>query len=176
MVIAMLRSVAGLMPISLDARDVPTSGEAGTAQPPVSLLKIVRGVCRCVELRSSLHRKGVEGYTAACLDEAVSTRFRNQEFINLTRPDDTPQTALLRSSLESKKEVVKFYQMAINRPGLGFKGLFPAVFTPQPSERLFEKTGIRLYATGADCRFPATSRLSLNLKCFTCISIVGIPR
>ena len=61
MVIAMLRSVAGLMPISLDARDVPTSGEAGTAQPPVSLLKIVRGVCRCVELAIITPSEGGRG-------------------------------------------------------------------------------------------------------------------
>ncbi len=152
-VIAMLCAVTGLVPAILDARDMTASGEAGTARLLASLLKIGRGVVS--EHQSAINNpsQGAKGFTATYFGETVSARFWRQELLDLTIPDDTPQAALLRSLLESEKEVVDSFQVVIDRPGIGFKGFIPAVFARQTAERFFEKTGIRLKLTGADGRF-----------------------
>jgi len=96
-------------------------------------------------------------YTGLC-GETLTTRFRNQEHIDLSQPDGTSQGALLRSLLESQKELVASYQVVINRLGIGFKGFPPTLFARKAGEQFFEKTGIKLKLTGTDYRFPATSR------------------
>ena len=72
----------------------------------------------------------------------------------MSQPDGTSQGALLRSLLESQKEVVASYQVVINRLGIGFKGFPPTLFARKAGEQFFEKTGIKLKLTGTDYRFP----------------------
>lgn len=148
----MLCTVTGFMPTSLDARDATTSGEAVTARLLASLLKIGRAVVSEHQAAINNPTDGAKGFTGAYVGKLVSARFLGQELIDLRIPDSTAQTVLLRSLLESEKEVVDSFQVVINRPGIGFKGFPPAVFARQTSERFFEKTGIRLKLTGADSR------------------------
>ena len=42
----------------------------------------------------------------------------------------------------------------INKQGVGFKGIIPAVFARKSGERFYRKTGIRVKLTGTDYRFP----------------------
>lgn len=150
----MLWIVTGLMPSSLDARDVTASDDAVTAGLLASLLKIGREVVSEHQGTINDPSRGGKGFTAAYFEKAVSARFWKQELLDLSIPDDTRQVALLRSLLDSEKEVVESYQAVIDRPGIGFKGFLPAVFARQTGDRFYEKTGVRLKLTGADSRFP----------------------
>lgn len=138
-VIAMLCAVTGLIPTNLDARDVTASVEAGSARLLASLLKIGRGVVS--EHQSAINNpsQGAKGFTATYFGETVSARFWRQELLDLTIPDDTPQAALLKSLLESEKEVVDSFQVVIDRPGIGFKGFIQAVFARQTDERFLKR-------------------------------------
>jgi hypothetical protein len=142
------------MPSNVAAGDMTSSSDAETARLLASLLKIGREVVSDHQAVINDPSGGGTGFTAAYLGEAVSIRFRDREFIDLTKPADSPQAVLLRSLLESEKSAVESHRVVITRPGIGFKGFLPAVFARHASERFFEKTGIRLKLTGADPRFP----------------------
>jgi hypothetical protein len=154
MVVAVLCATTCLVPGFVVSRDATAADEVETARQLVVLLKLSHALVSDHQAEINDPAKGDKGFTPAFVGETLTTRFRNQEHIDLSRPDGTSQGAFLRSLLESQKEVVAAYQAVINRPGIGFKGFLPTLFTRKAGEQFFEKTGIKLKLTGTDYRFP----------------------
>ena len=73
-----------------------------------------------------------------------------------------PQAPLFLAMVESEKEVIDEAQPVINKRGVGFKGIIPAVFARKSGERFYRKTGIRVKLTSIDYRFPGNRRMILN--------------
>ena len=153
MVVAVLCATACLVPGFVVSRDAAAAEEVETARQLVALLTLSRALVSEHQAEINDPAKGDKGFTPAFVGETLTTRFRNQEHIELSRPDGTSQGALLRILLESQKEVVASYQMVINRPGIGFKGFQPTLFVRKAGEQFFEKTGIKLKLTTTDYRF-----------------------
>jgi len=154
MVVAVLCAMTCLVPRFVVSRDAAAADEVETALQLVTLLNLSRTLVSEHQAEINDPTKGDKGFTPAFVGETLATQFRNQEHIDLSRPDGTSKGALLRSLLESQKEVVASYQVVINRSGIGFKGFPPTLFTRKAGEQFFEKTGIKLKPTGADYRFP----------------------
>ena len=154
MVVAVLCATTCLVPGFVVSRDATAADEVETARQLVALLKLSHSLVSEHQAEINDPAKGDKGFTAAFVGETLTTRLRNQEHIDLSRPDGTSQGAFLRSLLESQKEVVAAYQAVINRPGIGFKGFPPTLFTRKVGEQFFEKTGIKLKLMGTDYRFP----------------------
>ena len=136
------------------SREAAASDEVGTALQLVALLKLSHSLVSEHQTEINDPAKGDKGFTPAFVGETLTTRLKNQEHIDLSRPDGTSQGALLKNLLESQKEVVASYQAVINRPGIGFKGFQPTLFARKAGERFFAKTGIKLKLMGTDYRFP----------------------
>jgi hypothetical protein len=154
MVVGVFCATTCLVPGFVVSCDATAADEVETARQLVALLKLSHALVSEHQAEINDPAKGDKGFTPAFVGEILTTRFRNQEHIDLNRPDGTSQGALLRSLLESQKEVVASYQMVINRPGIGFKGFLPTLFARKSGEQFFEKTGIKLKLTGTDYRFP----------------------
>jgi hypothetical protein len=135
------------------SNDAAAADEVETARQLVALLTLSRALVSEHQAEINDPAKGDKGFTPAFVGETLTTRFRNQEHIDLSRPDGTSQGALLRILLESQKDVVASYQVVINRPGIGFKGFVPTLFARKAGEQFFEKTGIKLKLTTTDYRF-----------------------
>jgi len=154
MVVAVFCATIWLAPGIVESRDAAVADEVETAQQLVALLKLSYSLVSEHQAEINDPAKGDKGFTPAFVGETLTTQFRNQEHIDLTRPDGTSQGALLRTLLECQKDVVASYQAVINRPGIGFKGFLPTLFARQAGEQFFEKTGIKLNHIGTDYRFP----------------------
>ncbi len=154
MVVAVFCATTCLVPGFVGSRDEAAADEVDTALQLVALLRLSHSLVSEHQVEINDPAKGDKGFTPAFVGETLTTRFRNQEHIDLSRPDGTSQGALLRSLLESQKDVVASYQAVINRPGVGFKGFLPTLFTRKAGEQFFEKTGIKLKLMGTDYRFP----------------------
>ena len=150
MVVAVLCATACLVQGFVVSRDAAAAEEVETARQLVALLTLSRALVSEHQGAINDPAKGDKGFTPAFVGETLTTRFRNQEHIDLSRPDGTSQGALLRILLESQKEVVASYQVVINRPGLGFKGFLPPLFARKAGEQFFEKTGIKLKLTAPE--------------------------
>jgi len=153
MVVAVLCATTCLVPGFVVSRDAAAADEVETARELVTLLKLSHSLVSEHQDEINDPAKGDKGFTPAFVGETLTTRFRNQEHIDLSRPDGTSQGVLLRSLLESQKDVVASYQAVINRPGIGFKGFLPTLFARKAGEQFFEKTGIKLKLMGTDYRF-----------------------
>ena len=153
MVVAVLCATTCLVPGFVVSRDAAAADEVETARELVALLKLSHSLVSEHQDEINDPAKGDKGFTPAFVGETLTTRFRNQEHIDLSRPDGTSQGVLLRSLLESQKDVVASYQAVINRPGIGFKGFLPTLFARKAGEQFFEKTGIKLKLMGTDYRF-----------------------
>jgi len=152
-IIAVLCATTCLVPGLVVSHDAAAANEVETALHLVALLKLSHSLVSEYQAEINDPAKDDKGFTPVFVGETLTTRFRNQEHIDLSRPDDTLQGALLRSLLETQKEVVASYQAVINRPGIGFKGFLPTLFTRKAGEQFFEKTGIKLKLMGTDYRF-----------------------
>jgi len=154
MLVAVLCATTCLVQGFVVSNDAAAADEVETARQLVALLMLSRALVSEHQAEINDSTKGDKGFTPAFVGETLTTRFRNQEHIDLSQPDGTSQGALLRSLLESQKEVVASYQVVINRLGIGFKGFSPTLFARKAGEQFFEKTGIKLKLTGTDYRFP----------------------
>jgi len=154
MVVAVLCATTCFVPGIVVSRDATAADEVETAWQLAALFKLSHSLVSEHQAEINDPVKGDKGFTPAFVGETLTTRFRNQERIDLSRPDGTSQGALLRNLLESQKDVVASYQAVINRPGIGFKGFLPTLFARKAGEQFFEKTGIKLKLTGTDYRFP----------------------
>ena len=154
MFVAVLCATTCLVQGFVVSNDAAAADEVETARQLVALFKLSRALVSEHQPEINDPTKGDKGFTPAFVGETLTTRFRNQEHIDLSQPDGTSQGALLRSLLESQKEVVASYQVVINRLGIGFKGFPPTLFARKAGEQFFEKTGIKLKLTATDYRFP----------------------
>ena len=153
MIVVVLCATTCLVPGFVVSHEAVAENEVDTAFHLVALLKLSHSLVSEYQAEINDSAKGDKGFTPVFVGETLTTRFRNQEHIDLSRPDSTMQGTLLRSLLETQKEVTASYQAVINRPGIGFKGFLPTLFTRKAGEQFFEKTGIKLKLTGSDYRF-----------------------
>lgn len=142
-------AIVGGVPSSVRAGE-----EAETAELLISLLKVGRGVVSENQSLINDASKGNKGFTDEFLAQQVTEKFKAKAHVDLSKPNGTPQSAVLQALLESEREVVQEAQPIINKQGVAFKGFLPAVFARKSGERFFKKTGIRLKLTGTDYRFP----------------------
>jgi hypothetical protein len=153
MVVAVFCAMIWLVPGIAVSRDTAVADGVETARQLIILLKLSYSLVSEHQAEINDPTKGDKGFTPAFVRETLTTRFRNQEHIDLSQPDSTSQGALLWSLLECQKDVVASYQAVINRPGIGFKGFLPTLFARKVGEQFFEKTGITLKHMGTDYRF-----------------------
>src|SRR5262245_19077366 len=83
------------------SRDAAASDEDGTALQLVALLKLSHALVYEHQAEINDPAKGDKGFTPAFVGETLTTRFKNQEHSDLSRPDSTSQGALLKTLLES---------------------------------------------------------------------------
>jgi len=124
-----------------------------TADLLIKLLKAGRGVISDHQAIINDASKGNKGFTPDVLGEQTIVKFRSKTNIDLTRLPNTARSRLLLALLESEKEVVADFQPVINKQGIGFKGVLPAVFARMAGEKFYVKTGITLKLTSRDPRF-----------------------
>lgn len=128
--------------------------EVETAELLIKLLQVGRGVISEHQATINDASKGDKGFTGDFLTAQVVERFRKATKIDLSRPSTVPQAPLFLAMVESEKEVIDEAQPVINKQGIGFKGIIPAVFARKSGERFYRKTGIRIKLTGIDYRYP----------------------
>lgn len=130
------------------------ANEAEVAELLVKLLQAGRSVISSQQELINDPSKGNKGFTPDYLAEKIIEKYKETTKIDLSRPANIPQAKLLLALLESGKEVVAEAQPIINKQGVGFKGLIPAVWGRKTGERFTQKTGIKLKLTAVDYRFP----------------------
>ena len=128
--------------------------EVETAELLIKLLQVGRGVLSENQATINDASKGDKGITGDYIANQVIDRFRKATKIDLSRPATVPQAPLFLAMVESEKEVIDEAQPVINKQGVGFKGIIPAVFARKSGERFYRKTGIRVKLTSIDYRFP----------------------
>jgi hypothetical protein len=126
-----------------------------TAELLIKLVQVGRGrPLRIIKRLSTTPAKARKGFTGDFVANQVIERFRKATKIDLSRPATVPQGPLFLAMVESEKEVIDEAQPVINKQGVGFKGMIPAVFARKSGERFFRKTGIRVKLTSTDYRYP----------------------
>jgi hypothetical protein len=148
--------VAAALTVACVGVAVPASAntEVETAELLIKLLQVGRGVLSENQATINDASKGDKGFTGDYVANQVIDRFRKATKIDLSRPATVPQAPLFLAMVESEKEVIDEAQPVINKQGVGFKGIIPAVFARKSGERFYRKTGIRVKLTGMDYRFP----------------------
>jgi len=149
MAVAVLTAICIGAPVSASA-----NSEAETAELLIKLLQVGRGVLSEHQATINDASKGDKGFTGDYVANQVIDRFRKATKIDLSRPATVPQAPLFIALVESEKEVIDEAQPVINKQGVGFKGIIPAVFARKSGERFYRKTGIRVKLTSIDYRFP----------------------
>lgn len=149
MVVAVLTAACVGGPISALA-----NSEVETAELLIKLVQVGRGVLSENQATINDASKGDKGFTGDYVANQVIDRFRKATKIDLSRPATVPQAPLFLAMVESEKEVIDEAQPVINKQGVGFKGIIPAVFARKSGERFYRKTGIRVKLTSIDYRFP----------------------
>jgi hypothetical protein len=149
MAVAVLTAICIGAPVSASA-----NSEAETAELLIKLLQVGRGVLSEHQAMINDASKGDKGITGDYVANQVIDRFRKATKIDLSRPATVPQAPLFLALVESEKEVIDEAQPVINKQGVGFKGIIPAVFARKSGERFYRKTGIRVKLTSIDYRFP----------------------
>jgi hypothetical protein len=149
MVAAVLAAASAGLPVSASANT-----EVETAELLIKLVQVGRGVLSENQATINDASKGDKGFTGDYVANQVIDRFRKATKIDLSRPATVPQAPLFLAMVESEKEVIDEAQPVINKQGVGFKGIIPAVFARKSGERFYRKTGIRVKLTSSDYRFP----------------------
>jgi hypothetical protein len=149
MVAAVLAAASAALPVSASANT-----EVETAELLIKLVQVGRGVLSENQATINDASKGDKGFTGDYVANQVIDRFRKATKIDLSRPATVPQAPLFLAMVESEKEVIDEAQPVINKQGVGFKGIIPAVFARKSGERFYRKTGIRVKLTSSDYRFP----------------------
>lgn len=138
----------------LSAGPARAANEAETAELLVKLLQAGRSVISTHQELINDASKGNKGFTPDYLAEKMMDKYRETAKIDLTKPSSTPHYRLLITLVESGKEVIAEAQPIINKQGIGFKGMIPAVWGRKAGERFTQKTGIKLKLTAMDYRYP----------------------
>src|SRR5262245_28125004 len=151
---AVIFGVSMWVGVLLTAGPTRAANEAEVAELLVRLLQAGRSVISSQQELINDPSKGNKGFTPNYFAEKMIEKYRETTKIDLSRPANIPQAKLLLALLESGKEVVSEAQPIINKQGVGFKGLIPAVWGRKTGERFTQKTGIKLKLTAVDYRFP----------------------
>ncbi len=152
------------------AGPVHAANEEETATLLVQLLKVGRSVVSNHQDLINDPTKGEKGFTGEYLGNRVIQLFKEKANIDLGKPARSEQSQLLQTLLESEMEVISDFQPVINKPGIGFKGVLPAVFARKTGEKFRQKTGIGLKLTALEVRYPANKADSFEdeiLKLFS---------
>lgn len=128
--------------------------ETETAELLIALLKAGRAVVSEHQSLINDPTKAHKGFTDEFVAHQIVEKFRAETRIDLSRPNNIPQSALLLTMLESEREVVQESQPVINKQGVAFKGFIPAAFGRKAGEKFYKKTGIKVKLTGTEYRFP----------------------
>jgi general secretion pathway protein A len=136
------------------ATPVHAANEAEAGELLVKLLQVGRSVISSYQELINDPNKGNKGFTADYMAEKMIEKYKETAKIDLTKPGSTPHYRLLMTLVESGKEVIGEAQPIINKQGIGFKGMIPAVWGRKTGERFGQKTGIRLKLTAIDYRYP----------------------
>jgi hypothetical protein len=146
---------AGLCAMVLGMSSHAKAGdEAETAELLIALLKAGRAVVSEHQALINDASKANKGFTDEFVAHEIIEKFKTKTRIDLSRPNNVPQSALLLTLLESEREVVLEGQPVINKQGVAFKGFIPAAFARKAGEKFYKKTGIKVKLTGTDYRFP----------------------
>lgn len=146
---------AGLCAMVLGMSSHARAGdEAETAELLIALLKAGRAVVSEHQALINDASKANKGFTDEFAAHEIIEKFKTKTRIDLSRPNNVPQSALLLTLLESEREVVLEGQPVINKQGVAFKGFIPAAFARKAGEKFYKKTGIKVKLTGTDYRFP----------------------
>lgn len=146
---------AGLCAMVLGMSSHARAGdEAETAELLIALLKAGRAVVSEHQALINDASKANKGFTDEFVAHEIIEKFKTKTRIDLSRPNNVPQSALLLTLLESEREVVLEGQPVINKQGVAFKGFIPAAFARKAGEKFYKKTGIKVKLTGTDYRFP----------------------
>lgn len=133
---------------------VQAANEAEVGELLVKLLQAGRSVISAHQELLNDPTKGNKGFTPEYMADKMIEKFREMTKIDLRQPNSTPYTKVLLALVDSGKEVVAEAQPALNKQGIGFKGMIPAVWGRKAGDKFAQKTGIRLKLTAVDYRFP----------------------
>ncbi len=125
-----------------------------TADLLIKLLKAGRSVVSQNQALINDASKGDKGFTPAVMVAKTMQTYKAKTNIDLTRLPNTHQSRLLLELLEAEKQVIEDFQPVINKEGIGFKGVLPAVFARMVGAKFYKQTGIQMKLTSSDYRFP----------------------
>jgi len=130
------------------------ANEAEVGELLVKLLQAGRAVISAHQDLINDSTKGNKGFTPEYMGDKMIEKYREMTKIDLRQPNSTPYAKVLLALVDSGKEVIAEAQPAINKQGIGFKGMIPAAWGRKTGDKFAQKTGIRLKLTAVDYRFP----------------------
>jgi hypothetical protein len=162
--------------VFLCATPARAANESEAAELLIKLLQAGRSVISDHQELINDASKGNKGFTSDYMAEKMVEKFRDVTRIDLRQPGATPHQRLLVALVESGKEVVAEAQPVINKPGVGFKGVIPAVWGRKTGERFGQKTGIRLKLTAIDYRYPGNKPDDFETEVMKLFADRGYPK
>ncbi|WP_447980209.1 Tll0287-like domain-containing protein [Candidatus Nitrospira bockiana] len=151
---ALAFGAAAVVSLLLISDPVHAGNEAEVGELLVKLLQAGRSVISAHQELINDASKGNKGFTAEYMGDKMIEKYREVTKIDLRQPNSTPYNKVLLALVDSGKEVIAEAQPVINKQGIGFKGMIPAVWGRKTGEKFAQKTGIRLKLTATDYRFP----------------------
>ncbi|MGH7256529.1 MAG: c-type heme family protein, partial [Nitrospirales bacterium] len=139
----------------LSAPPTLAAKEEQTAQQLIRLLQVGRMVVSNHQDLINDPDTADKGFTGDYLQGRMRQLFHQETGIDPAVPDGSFRSELFLALLESAKAVIDTYQPVINKQGIGFKGVLPAVFARRVGEEFYERTGVRLKLTATEVRYPA---------------------
>lgn len=128
--------------------------DVATADLLITMLKSGRAVVSDYQAVINDPSKGDKGFTGDFFATRMMEKFREKTGIDLNRGAENAEGRLLLELVAAGKDVITEYQPVINKRGIGFKGVLPAVFARKTGELFYERTSIRMKLTATNYRFP----------------------
>ncbi len=136
---------------------VPTTARAAedaeVADLLIKLLQTGRSVISDNQALINDRNQGHKGFTPDVFGKETIARYKKKTTIDLNDVSQSPRSRLLEHLLQAEREVVEDYQPVINKKGIAFKGVLPALFVRKAGEHFYLRTGITLKLTSMDYRF-----------------------
>jgi Protein of unknown function (DUF3365) len=130
--------------------------EAEAAKHLIELVKIGRVIVSEQMENINDSSKADKEFTGDNLAGQVIERFKKTTRLDLRIPNVVPNAQMYLAFVQSEKEVVDEAQPIINRPGIGFKGFTPEVFTRRLAERFYAGFGVRMKILAMDYKHADT--------------------
>jgi uncharacterized protein DUF3365 len=172
-----LAFVAGVFALVLFlSGPVRAANEGEVGEQLIKLMQAGRSVISAHQELINDPKKGNKGFTADYMGDKMMDKYKEMTKIDLRQPNSTPHGKVLMALVDSGKEVIAEYQPVINKQGIAFKGLIPAVFGRKAGERFSQKTGIKLKLTAVDYRFPGNKPDDFENEVLKMFSDPGYPK